>query len=143
MKRIRECAGLPQSVVEEAESLVKRFFEVVAGFPPEVAAVAVLWTAAKAAGAPRPLEDFLKCSKADERRVRRVAWRLKEVMKLDRRPSIEDYVKALAARVNLPAPVVKTAVDILERNRRVLAGKTRGFLRRRRCGWRRLRSWAS
>jgi transcription initiation factor TFIIIB Brf1 subunit/transcription initiation factor TFIIB len=123
LRRIRECAGLPQSVAEEAEALVKRFFEVVAGFPPEVVAVAVLWTAAKAAGAPRPLEDFLKCSKADERRVRRVAWRLKEAVKLGGKPSIEDYVKTLAARVNLPAAVVKAAVELLERNRRVLAGK--------------------
>ncbi len=49
LKRIRECASLPQSVMEEAEALVKRFFEVVAGFPPEVVAVAVLWTVAKAA----------------------------------------------------------------------------------------------
>jgi len=122
LKRIRECAGLPQHVVEEAEALVKKYFEVVAGFPPEVVAVAVLWTAAKAASAPRPLEDFLRCSKASERRVRKAAWRLKEVMKLGRRP-IEDYVKTLAARVNLPAPVVKAAVELLERNRRVLAGK--------------------
>ncbi len=122
LRRIKECAGLPQSVVEEAESLVKRFFDLVAGFPPEVVAVAVLWTAAKATGAPRPLEDFLKCSKADESRVRRVAWRLKEVMKLGR-SSIEDYVKTLAARVGLPAAVVKAAVELLERNRRVLAGK--------------------
>ncbi len=82
-----------------------------------------MWVAAKAAGAPRPLEDFLKCSKASERRVRRVAWRLKEVMKLGRRPSIEDYVGTLAARVGLPAPVVKAAVELLERNRRVLFGK--------------------
>jgi transcription initiation factor TFIIB len=122
LKRIRECAGLPQSVVEEAESLVKKYFDLVAGFPPEVVAVAVLWTAAKAAGAPRPLEDFLKCSRAEERRVRKVAWRLKEVMKLGR-SSIEDYVGTLAARVNLPAPVVKAAVELLERNRRVLFGK--------------------
>ncbi len=122
LKRIRECAGLPQSVVEEAESLVKKYFEVVAGFPPEVVAVAVLWTAAKAAGVPRPLEDFLRCSRADERRVRRVAWRLKEEMRLGRRP-IEDYVKTLAARVNLPAAVVKAAVELLERNRRLLFGK--------------------
>jgi hypothetical protein len=110
-------------IMEEAKALVKKYFEVVAGFPPEVVAVAVLRTAAKAAGVPRPLEDFLKCSRADEHRVRRVAWRLKEVMKLGRRPSIEDYVKTLAARVNLPAPVVKAAVELLERNRRVLAGK--------------------
>ncbi len=123
LKRIRECAGLPQSVVEEAEALVKRYFDVVAGFPPEVVAVAVLWTAAKAAGVPRPLEDFLKCSRADERRVRKAAWRLKEVMKLGRRPSVEDYVKTVAARVGLPAPVVKAAVDILEKNRRLLFGK--------------------
>jgi len=123
LKRIRECAGLPQRVAEEAESLVKRYFDLVAGFPPEVVAVAVLWTAAKVAGVPRPLEDFLRCSKADESRVRRVAWRLKEVMKLERRPGIEDYVKTLAARVNLPAAVVKAAVELLERNRRVLAGK--------------------
>ncbi len=109
--------------MEEAEALVKRYFDLVAGFPPEVVAVAVLWTAAKAAGAPRPLEDFLKCSKADERRVRKAAWRLKEAIRLGRRPSIEDYVGTLAARVNLPAPVVKRALDILERNRRVLAGK--------------------
>jgi transcription initiation factor TFIIB len=122
LKCIRECAGLPQSVVEEAESLVKKYFEVVAGFPPEVVAVAVLWTAAKAAGVPRPLEDFLKCSKAEERRVRRVAWRLKEEMRLGRRP-IEDYVKTLAARVNLPASVVKAAVELLEKNRRLLTGK--------------------
>jgi transcription initiation factor TFIIIB Brf1 subunit/transcription initiation factor TFIIB len=78
--------------------------------------------AAKAAGAPRPLEDFLKCSRAEERRVRRAAWRLKEEARLGRRP-IEDYVKTPAARVNLPAPVVKSAVELLERNRRVLAGK--------------------
>jgi transcription initiation factor TFIIIB Brf1 subunit/transcription initiation factor TFIIB len=43
-------------------------------------------------------------------------------MRLGRRP-IEDYVKTLAARVNLPASVVKSAVELLERNRRVLAGK--------------------
>ena len=51
---------MSQRVAEEAETFVRRFFEVVAGFPPEVVAVAVLWTAAKATSAPRPLEDFLK-----------------------------------------------------------------------------------
>jgi hypothetical protein len=49
-----------------------------------------LWTAAKVAGEPRPLGDFLRCSKADERRVRRVAWRLKEEARLGKRPGIED-----------------------------------------------------
>ena len=102
---------------------MKKYFEVVAGFPPEVVAVAVLWTATKVSGGPRPLEDFLKCSKAEERRSRRVAWRLKEEMRLGGKPSIKDYVKTLAARVGLPAPVVKSAVELLERNRRLLSGK--------------------
>jgi transcription initiation factor TFIIIB Brf1 subunit/transcription initiation factor TFIIB len=88
---------------------------VVGSLPPEVAAVALLWTAAKATSAPRSLEDFLKCSKADERRVRKAAWRLKEAVKLGRRPSIEDYVKTLAARVNLPASIARSAVELLER----------------------------
>jgi len=114
---------LPQHVMEEVETLVKRFFDVVGSLPPEVTAAALLWTAAKATSAPRPLEDFFKCSKANERRVGRMAWRLKETMKLRRRASVEDYVKALAARVNLPAPVVKSAVEPLERNRRLLFGK--------------------
>jgi Transcription initiation factor TFIIIB, Brf1 subunit/Transcription initiation factor TFIIB len=143
LKRIRECAGLPQRVMEEAESLVKKYFEVVAGFPPEVVAVAVLWTAAKAAGVPRPLEDFLKCSKANERRVRRAAWRLKEAMKQSRRPGIEDYVGTLAARVNLPASVVKSALDILKRTGVFWLAKTRGCGPRRLFGWRRLRGLAS
>jgi len=50
-----------------------------------------------------------------------MAWRLKEVMKLGGKPSIEDYVGTLAA--GLPASIVKAAVELLERNRRVLAGK--------------------
>ena len=75
------------------------------------------------AGVPRPLEDFLKCSRAEERRVRKAAWRLKEEMRLGRRPSVEDYVKTLAARVNLPASIARSAVELLERNRRVLFGK--------------------
>ena len=52
-----------------------------------------------------------------------MAWRLKEAVKLGGKPSIEDYVGTLAASVNLPAPVVKAAVELLERNRRVLFGK--------------------
>ncbi len=55
--------------------------------------------------------------------MRRVTWRLKEAVKLGSKPSIEDYVRTLAARANLPAPVVKAAVELLERNRRVLFGK--------------------
>ena len=122
LKRVKECVGLSKHVAETAESLVKKYFDAVAGLPPEVAAVAVLWTAAKAVGAPRPLGDFLKCSKADEGRVRKAAWRLKEEARLGRRP-IEDYVKTLAARVNLPASVVKAAVELLKKNRRLLSGK--------------------
>ncbi len=59
--------------------------------------------------------------KADEERVRKAAWRLKEA-RLGRRP-IEDCVKTLAAGVDLPASIARSAVELLERSRRVLAGK--------------------
>jgi transcription initiation factor TFIIIB Brf1 subunit/transcription initiation factor TFIIB len=44
-------------------------------------------------------------------------------MRLGRRPSLEDYVKTLAARVELPASIARSAVELLEKNRRLLAGK--------------------
>jgi transcription initiation factor TFIIIB Brf1 subunit/transcription initiation factor TFIIB len=114
---------LPQSVVEEAEALLRRHLKAVKGFPPEVLAVAALWTAAKATGMPRPLEDFLKCGKADEGRVRKAAWRLKETVRLVGRLAVEDYVKTIAARVDLPTSIAKAAVELLEKNKRVLTGK--------------------
>jgi transcription initiation factor TFIIIB Brf1 subunit/transcription initiation factor TFIIB len=123
IRRIKECAGLPQHVVEAAEELAKRHFSVVKSFTEEAAAVALLWAAAKAAGAPRPLGDFLKCSKADKKEVKKVLWRLNGAVKLGRRPPIEHYVKTLAARVNLPVSTVKTALEILEKNKRLLVGK--------------------
>jgi hypothetical protein len=55
--------------------------------------------------------------------VRRAAWGLKEVIRLGRRLTVEDYVKTLAARAGLPASVAKGALDILEKNRRILSGK--------------------
>jgi transcription initiation factor TFIIIB Brf1 subunit/transcription initiation factor TFIIB len=44
-------------------------------------------------------------------------------MKLGGKLSIEDYVKTLAARVGLPASIARSAVELLEKNKRVLAGK--------------------
>ena len=66
--------------------------------------------------------------------MRKAAWRLKEEMRLGMRPSIEDYVKTLAARVDLPASIAKSAVELLEKNRKLLFGKKCG---RRLFGWRR------
>jgi Transcription initiation factor TFIIIB, Brf1 subunit/Transcription initiation factor TFIIB len=123
LKRVKECVGLPQSVVEDAEALLRRHLKAVKGFSAEAVAVAALWTAAKAAGMPRPLEDFLKCSKADEGRVRKAAWRLKETVRLVGRLAVEDYVKTIAARVDLPTSIAKAAVELLEKNKRVLTGK--------------------
>ncbi len=58
--------------------------------------------------------------KADERRARKAAWRLKEAGQEVLR---KDYVKTPAARVSLPASIARSAVDILERNKRLLFGK--------------------
>ena len=67
-----------------------------------------------------PIREFLR--QGGETPMRGAAWRLKEAVKLGGKPSI-DYVKTLVVRVNLPASIVKAAVELLERNRRVLADK--------------------
>jgi transcription initiation factor TFIIB len=121
LRRIKECAGLPRRVAETAEELAKRNFNALKGFPPEAAAVAVLWAAAKALGEPRPLGDFLKCSRADVQKVKKAAWELSRAVKPTRRAPIEYYVKVVAARVNLPTSVVKAALEILDE--KLLVGK--------------------
>jgi len=123
LRRIRECAGLPQRVAEEAEELAKRHFNALKGFSPEAAAVALLWAAAKVMGEPRSLGDFFKCSKADKGKALKALWRLNKVVKPKKMPPIEYYVKTVAARVDLPASVVKRALDVLERKERLLVGK--------------------
>jgi len=55
VSRVRECAGAPHRVAEAA-----------------------LWLASRDLGEPRPLGDFLRCSKADKSAVKRAAWRLNE-----------------------------------------------------------------
>jgi len=120
VSRIRECAGAPHRVAEAAMALVRRHIYDLEGL--SAVAVAALWLAARDLGGPRPLSDFLKCSKADKSAVRRAAWRLNEAAR-GRRPPLEDYVKMVAARANLPAPVIRRALEILAGNRRAVLGR--------------------
>jgi len=55
--------------------------------------------------------------------VRKAAWRLKEKTKPARRLTVENYVSVVAARAGLSASTAKAAVELLEKNRRLLAGK--------------------
>jgi len=68
------------------------------------------------------LSDFLRCSKADKSAVRRAAWRLNEAAR-GRRPPLEEYVKIVAARANLPAAYVMRALEILAGNRKAVVGR--------------------
>jgi len=123
ISRVRECAGAPHRVAEAAMALVRRYIYELEGLSAGAVAVAALWLAARDLGGPRPLGDFLKCSKADRSAVRRAAWRLDELVR-GRRLPIEEYVKMVAARARLPAPVVRRALEILEGNRRAAAGRS-------------------
>jgi len=122
VSRVRECAGAPHRAAEAALALVRRHIYELEGLSAGAVAVAALWLAARDLGEPRPLSDFLKCSKADKSAVRRAAWRLNEAAR-GRRPPIEDYVKMVAARARLPAAYVRRALEILEGNRRAVAGR--------------------
>jgi len=122
MSRVRECAGAPHRVAEAAMALVRRHVYDLEGLSAGAVAVAALWLASRDLGGPRPLSDFLRCSKADKSAVKRAAWRLDELVR-GRRPPIEDYVRIVAARARLPAPVVRRALEILAGNRRAVAGR--------------------
>jgi len=103
VSRVRECAGAPHSA---AMALVRRHVYDLEGLSAGAVAVAALWLAARGPGEPRPLGDFLKCNKADKSAVKRAAWRLGETAR-GRRPPIEEYVKMVTARANLPAAYVR------------------------------------
>ena len=120
MSRVRECAGAPHRVAEAALALVRRHIYELEGL--SAGAAAALWLAARDLGGPRPLGDFLRCSKADKSAVRRAAWRLNEAAR-GRRPPLEEYVKIVAARARLPAPVVRRALEILAGNRKAVMGR--------------------
>ncbi len=122
VSRVRECAGAPHRVAEAALALVRRHVHELEGLSAGAVAVAALWLAARDLGEPRPLGDFLKCSKADKSAVKRAAWRLNEAAR-GRRPPLEDYVKIVAARARLPAPVIRRALEILEENRKAVVGR--------------------
>jgi len=122
VSRVRECAGAPHRAAEAALALVRRHVHDLEGLSVGAVAVAALWLAARDLGEPRPLSDFLKCSKADRSAVKRAAWRLDELVR-GRRPPIEEYVKTVAARANLPAPVIRRALEILEENRKAVVGR--------------------
>jgi len=85
--RVRECAGAPHSVAEAALALVRRHIYELEGLPAGAIATAALWLASRDLGGPRPLSDFLRCSKADKSAVRRAAWRLDELVR-GRRPPL-------------------------------------------------------
>jgi transcription initiation factor TFIIIB Brf1 subunit/transcription initiation factor TFIIB len=123
ISRIRECAGAPHRVAEAAMALVRRHIYDLEGLSAGAMAAAALWLAARDLGGPRPLRDFLRCSRADRSAVRRAAWRLDELVR-GRRPPIEEYVKTVAARAGLPAAYVRRALEILEGNRRAAAGRS-------------------
>jgi len=122
ISRVRECAGAPHRVAEAALALVRRHIYELEGLSAGAIAAAALWLAARDLGGPRPLGDFLRCSKADKSAVKRAAWRLDELVR-GRRPPIEEYVKIVAARANLPASYVRRALEILEGNRKAVVGR--------------------
>jgi transcription initiation factor TFIIIB Brf1 subunit/transcription initiation factor TFIIB len=121
VSRVRECAGAPHRAAEAAMALVRRHIYELEGLSAGAIAAAALWLAARDLDGPRPLGDFLRCSKADKSAVRRAAWRLDELVR-GRRPPLEEYVKTVAARAGLPAPVIRRALEILAGNRRAVAG---------------------
>jgi transcription initiation factor TFIIIB Brf1 subunit/transcription initiation factor TFIIB len=124
LERLKALTGVPRPCVEQALEIYRQALEreLAAGWSPEAMAAAALYMACRTLKTPRPLGEFLKYSKADKSAVRRAAWKLNELVR--GRPPLEDYVKAVAARANLPAAYVKRALEILAGNRKAVVAKS-------------------
>jgi transcription initiation factor TFIIIB Brf1 subunit/transcription initiation factor TFIIB len=124
LERLKSSMGAPRPCVEQALEIYRQALEreLAAGWSAEAMAAAALYMACRMLKTPRPLGEFMKYSKADKSTVKRAAWRLDELVR--GRPPLEEYVKAVAARANLPAAYVRRALEILAGNRRAAAGRS-------------------
>ena len=123
LERLKGLTGAPRPCVEQALEIYKQALkkELATGWPVEAMAAAALYMACRMLKTPRPLDELMRFAR-DKAALRRAAWRLNELLK-GRRPPLEEYVKAVAARAGLPAAHVRRALEILEDNRKAVVGR--------------------
>jgi len=116
--RLSSQLAIPQSCTEHAINLAKQF--VGSGYSPQALAAAALVMACRALKMPRPISDFASYIDNVEK-MKKVLRELAALVKAP--PRLENYVAIIASRINVPGTVVKSAVELLRRNRKALQGR--------------------
>jgi len=117
VKRLASALNLPQSCADNAIQLAKQL--VGHGYSPQALAAASLFLSCRMLKNPRPLSDF--ANYVDLEKMRKAIRGLSALVK--NVPRLEHYVAVIAARLSVPPTVAKSAVDLLQRNKKALQGR--------------------
>ena len=117
IKRLASQLNLPQSCADNALELAKQLAG--SGYSPQALAAAALFLSCRMLKSPRPINDF--SDYVDIERMRRVIRELSALVK--NVPRLEYYVAVITARLNIPPSVARSAVELLQRNKKVLQGR--------------------
>jgi transcription initiation factor TFIIIB Brf1 subunit/transcription initiation factor TFIIB len=116
--RLSSQLGIAPSCVENATQLARRL--VGRGYSPQALAAAALIIACRMLKMPRPISDF--ASYVDD--IEKMKRTLRELVALVKTPPrLEYYLSVIVSRANVPPVVAKSAVELLQRNRKALQGR--------------------
>jgi transcription initiation factor TFIIIB Brf1 subunit/transcription initiation factor TFIIB len=118
MLRLAAALSIPQSCVENAITIAKQF--VGSGYSPQALAAAALILSCRMLKKPRPISDFVNYVDNIEK-MKKILRDLSTLTKTP--PQLESYVMIIASRINVPPIVAKSAVELLQKNKKVLQGR--------------------
>ena len=125
LERLRSIMGIPRQCVEQALEIYKQA-EKKMSISAEAVAAAALYMACRMMKMPRPLDEFVRYTRASKKKVAR-CYRLL-LRELNVKVPISDpmlYISRIAQQLGLSGEVVKTAIEILQKAKRagITAGK--------------------
>jgi transcription initiation factor TFIIIB Brf1 subunit/transcription initiation factor TFIIB len=118
ISRLAAALSIPQPCVERAAYLARQLIG--NRYSPQALAAAALIIACRSLKMPRPISDFQQYVDNIEK-LKKVLRDLSALMKTPLR--LETYVAIIAARLNVPPAAVKSAIELLQRNRKALQGR--------------------
>ena len=120
LERLKSSMGVPRPCVEQAMKTIEAILINMRGCGVAAIAAAALYIACRIMKTPRQLNELVKYAKASRREVARCYRRM--LKELNIKAPIGDpilYVPKIAGQLKLSGEVVKTAIDILQRAKKV------------------------
>ncbi len=117
IKKLSAALSLPDTCAQNATELSKQL--VGRGYSLQALAVAALIMACRMLKMPRPISEFANF--VDIEKTKRILREMSALVKTP--PRLEHYVAVIASRLNVPPIVAKSAIEILQRNKKTLQGR--------------------